>query len=259
MIKLRMYKVLLTLIVSLLLYYSFIFSPRDLEINHYNRSYNNKKNQIKIAQISDLHITSFGVIEKKVLRALEQEKPDLVVITGDISSSRGNIDSYELFLSRIKSKLGTFFVNGNWEYWEPIEGLEELLKRNHIVYLNNKIQKVDSNLFIVGFDDIEGEPDTSIIERLSSNSLNIGLFHSPTFFNQIPKNIQLSLAGHSHGGQIKIPFLGPLWFPAGVDNYIEGWYKRENIELYVNRGIGNSILPIRFNCRPELTIFNIEY
>lgn len=155
--------------------------------------------------------------------------------------------------------MGVYFVNGNWEYWSPIKDLEKLFSKYNIKYLNNDIVKLKPRLNLVGFDDVEGTPDIGIVENIDKSSLNIALFHSPVFFNRIPKTIHLSLAGHSHGGQVKIPFIGALWTPNGTDKYSEGWFKNEGSELYVSRGIGNSILPIRFNCRPELAIFEIKY
>lgn len=254
-----MFKFLLLAILTLLSFYSFYYCPNDLEITVHTKSYNKATQSIKIAHITDLHTKGLGAIERKLLNALNNEKPDIIVITGDLSTPNGTFDGYQEILSKITAPKGVFFVNGNWEYWNTINKLKELLNKNNITYLNNKIHKVDSGLNIIGFDDIEGHPDLDITHTLKQSTINIGLFHSPSFFKKIPNKIKLSLAGHSHGGQIKIPFIGPLWAPNGIDEFAEGWFKIEKRELYVSRGIGNSILPIRFNCRPELAIFNVNY
>lgn len=254
-----MLKISLFLIITFISFYSFYYCPNDLEITHHKRIYNKGKNYIKIAQITDLHTTGLGTIENKLIKSLKNEKPDLIVITGDIATPNGNLEGYEEVLSQIKAPLGVYFVNGNWEYWSPIKDLEKLFIKYNIKYLNNNIVKLKSGLNLIGFDDIEGSPEIKIIDNIQKASLNIALFHSPVFFKSIPKYIHLSLAGHSHGGQIKVPLIGALWTPNGTDKYNEGWFKNEESELYVSRGIGNSILPIRFNCRPELAIFEIKY
>ncbi|MCT4642020.1 MAG: metallophosphoesterase [Bacteriovoracaceae bacterium] len=254
-----MSKVFVLISITLLFFYSFYYCPNDLEINTYSRNYLSKSKKVKIAQISDLHIKSFGNIEKKVLAALEKIKPDLIVITGDLASNDNDYIEHEKFISRLNAKKGIYFVPGNWEYWSPINKLDTLLKKYSINVITNKTIKIDDNLTLIGLDDIEGSPDIGITDKLSSNNLNIALFHSPSYWDNIPHKVQLSLAGHSHGGQVRIPFLGAIWTPNGTGHYTHGFYKNENKELYVNRGIGNSILPIRFNCRPEISVFNIKY
>ncbi len=253
------YRICFILSILLLCIYSFIFEPQNLEINHFKKSYLSKSQLLKIAHITDLHTKGLGSIERKVIESLNEEKPDLIFITGDIATPGGTIDGYKEVLSQFKASRGIYFVLGNWEYWEPIDKLEEVLKDTNITLLKNEITTLDSNLKLIGFDDIEGAPDINLVKMVDLNSLNIALFHSPDFFEQNLGSIQLSLAGHSHGGQIKLPFYGPLWTPRGTGRFVEGWYKKGENELYVSRGIGTSILPIRFNCRPELTYIEISY
>jgi len=248
-------------IISILAFiiYSFIYEPQNLEVSYFKRSYLNQSRHLKIAHITDLHKKGLGPIEKKVIDSLNKERPDIIFITGDLATSGGSVEKYQEVLSQINAPKGVFFVLGNWEYWEPIEKLEQILKNLNITLLKNQITSVDSNLKILGFDDIEGNPDRNLIKKVDLKTLNIALFHSPEFFDENFGNIQLSLAGHSHGGQIKLPFYGPIWTPRGTRKYAEGWFRNGNNELYVSRGIGTSILPIRFNCRPELTYFEITY
>lgn len=254
-----MIKLLIFAFLTLLSFYSFYYCPNDLEITVHTKSYSKATRSIKIAHITDLHTKGLGTIEQKLLDAIHKEKPDIIVITGDLSTPNGSFEGYQEVLSKVAAPKGVFFVNGNWEYWNTINKLKELLNKNNITYLNNKIHKIDSSLNLIGFDDIEGRPDLDITDDLKGSTVNIGLFHSPSFFKKIPNKIKLSLAGHSHGGQIKIPFFGPIWTPNGTGEFNEGWFQVEERELYVSRGIGNSILPVRFNCRPELAIFNINY
>ena len=85
------------------------------------------------------------------------------------------------------------------------------------------------------------------------------MFHSPEYFDESKGVFDLAFSGHTHGGQIRVPFLPPLWMPRGSGNFIAGWYDLKNTKskMYVSRGIGNSIVEIRFLCRPELPIIEI--
>ncbi|WP_412470827.1 metallophosphoesterase [Halobacteriovorax sp. RT-2-4] len=252
-------KLAFLLILFVIGLYSFYYCPSDLEISHYNRKYNDGKTTLKIAHISDLHTKGLGTIEKKVISALQKEKPDIIVITGDLATPDGTYEGYLEVLREMKAPKGVYFVQGNWDIWEELPNKEELFQKAGIIDLTNSMKQIDKDLNLIGFDDLIGVPATKLLKSVDSSLLNIALFHTPDFFDTIPNSIPLSLAGHSHGGQVRIPLYGPLWTPYGTDNYISGWYKKENKELFVSRGIGNSILPIRFNCRPELVFIEIRY
>ncbi|MFG1485120.1 metallophosphoesterase [Halobacteriovorax sp. RZ-1] len=252
-------KIAFLLILFALGLYSFYYCPNDLEIIHYNRKYNDGKTTLKIAHISDLHTKSLGTIENKVISVLTKEAPDIIVLTGDLATPDGTYEGYLEVLREMKAPKGVYFVQGNWDIWEELPKKEELFQKAGIIGLTNSMKQIDKDLNLIGFDDLIGKPATKLLKSVDSSLLNIALFHTPDFFDTIPNSIPLSLAGHSHGGQVRVPFYGPLWTPYGTDNYVSGWYKNENKELFVSRGIGNSILPIRFNCRPELAFIEIHY
>lgn len=218
----------------------------------------NVDSRIKIAQLSDLHIRELGHRENKILSLLEAEAADAVVITGDAIAENGNYLALKQFLARIRAPRGIWMVNGNWEHWRPSEGFE-IRDLPGVRFLNNSGQKLTTNLWIVGADDeLAGQPDLSVaLSQAPSHAFKIGLFHSPAFFEQITTEFDLSLAGHTHGGQVRLPFLPPLWLPEGSGPYIAGWYKKDAVKMYVSRGLGNSILDVRFFSRPELAIFEI--
>lgn len=88
--------------------------------------------------------------------------------------------------------------------------------------------------------------------------LVIGLFHSPASFDSVAGSWPLALAGHTHGGQIRLPFVKPLWLPEGSGSYVAGWYEGKGSKLYVSRGVGTAMLPLRFLCRPELALITIS-
>jgi uncharacterized protein len=90
------------------------------------------------------------------------------------------------------------------------------------------------------------------------NVYTIAMFHSPIFFEVIAGKVNLALAGHTHGGQIRIPFVKPFWLPKGSGPFLEGWYEEKDSRMYVNRGIGMSELPVRFRCPPEVAFITLE-
>ena len=231
-----------------------------LEVTHHQISIGPRNKKLKIAHVTDLHTDGLARIERELINVLKIEKPDLIVITGDLTTPSGTINGYREVLSHLKAPKGDFFVSGNWEYWEPIHDLKNLFIETKITDLTNQAKKIDSGLWLVGFDDSEeGSPHVEILKNIPSHDLKLALFHSPAFFDSIVNKIQLSFAGHSHGGQIRIPLVGSLWLPNGTGKYDQGWFEKGTSKMYVSRGIGTSILPIRVNCSPELAIIEISY
>lgn len=232
----------------------------SIDVSHHKIHLGKSGRIIRIAHLTDLHTQGLMRIEQTMLDVLEKEKPDLIVITGDLATPDGTFEGYYAVLSKLHAKLGVYFVSGNWEYWEPIPEFEKLLTLAKIENLNNKVKEIDKGLWLVGFDDaLEGQPDLSILDIIPQSDIKISLFHSPVYFQETKSKIQLSLAGHSHGGQLLIPFIGSFWLPEGTGKYEQGWFKENQSLMYVSRGIGTSILPVRFNCSPELAIIEVHY
>ena len=231
-----------------------------LEITIHEVSLKKSDNSILIAHVSDLHSDHLGELEKKVISAIGDKKPDIIVITGDLATPGGNPEGHKKLLKHFQAPLGVYFVMGNWDYWEPIQGFDQILQEAKITNLTNKSIELKPNLWLFGFDDeLTGSPISTELDSLKTDATVMTIFHSPTYFKQIAPKIDLALAGHSHGGQIRLPFLGPLWLPSGTDDYDIGWYQQDRAKMYVSRGIGNSILPIRINCRPEVAFIKVNY
>ena len=236
------------------------FHTTSLTVSHHTVTLSQGGKTLKFAHVTDLHTKGMGRLEKKLVEVIETEKPDIIVITGDIATPAGTVAGYRDVLKNLKASRGVFFVPGNWEYWETIPNLKELLREAQIIDLTNQTKEIDKGLWLIGFDDgEEGRPDLEIIKSIPVRDLKISLFHSPSFFDQIVSLIPLSFAGHSHGGQVRIPFLGSIWVPDGTGKYDQGWFEKGSSKMFVSRGIGTSILPVRFNCSPEVAIINVEY
>lgn len=251
---------ILFLIITLIFGYAVYKHTNTLEITSHRIELAKKKRKLTIAHVSDLHTKGMGTLEKQVIDTINDSKVDLIVITGDIATPNGTHEGYISVLKNFRAPEGIYYIPGNWEYWEPIHELQTILKENNIIDLTNKTQKISENLWLIGFDDSEeGSPDLGIISNLPSSDVKIGIFHSPQFFDEVFTRTDLNLAGHSHGGQIRIPLVGSLFLPTGTGKYDQGWFKKENSKLFVSRGIGTSVLPIRFFCKPELAIIEVFY
>lgn len=261
MVLLQRRKIILFLIFPIVGVYSFLIEPNWLEVSFHTIEINEKKSKLRIAHLTDLHSSEVGLLERAVLSSIAEYKPDVIFITGDIStpySSKGYLN----FLRLLKAPKGVYFVNGNWEYWAPIPSLKETLNDAQIQDLTNKTIKIEKRVRIIGFDDmLTGKPDLNSMEQLSPDpgEIKIALFHSPVFYEVISHKINLAFSGHSHGGQIRMPFFGAFWTPDGTAGYESGWFEKNGSKMFVSRGIGTSILPIRFNCRPELAIIDLHY
>jgi len=158
----------------------------------------------------------------------------------------------------------TYAVLGNWDYWAgDISPLVSMLKRNGIEVLINDNRFFFKNgdfINIAGVSDPCTEHDD--IKRatfgINDKNFTILLSHAPCIVNHLgDESFDLILCGHTHGGQVNIPFIKPFWTPTETD-YIKGMYETGWGKLYVNRGIGVSGFPIRFLCPPELTVFNLK-
>jgi len=146
------------------------------------------------------------------IESISSKKPDIILVTGDIATPGGTTKGYEDVLSKLNAPLGVYFVQGNWEYWEPIKELEKNLKRADIIDLTNKNLHIKDDLWLIGLDDeLAGSPRIDTLESVPKNSKIISIFHSPVLFESINNKTDLAFAGHSHGGQIRLPFIGLLW------------------------------------------------
>ena len=216
---------------------------------------------VHILHLSDIHIRDFSDWLKKLATEIQGYTPDIVVITGDIVTKNWTLEAVEFFLSQLpKSKLGTFAILGNWEYWvvKDHQYWRQLLSKYHVQLLVEEGCEValpNASLTIFGTDDhLAGTSQPNLWgPSLSPNQPSLVLTHSPAHFREIAKwSTDLVLAGHAHGGQIQFPLLGPLWVPTGTDQWIAGWHQLQNSHLFVSRGLGWSVAPIRWHCPPEI-------
>lgn len=229
---------------------------------------------IRLAQISDIHIGGWMNVERfqNVADLIVAEKPEVLLITGDFVIGRdiGRISEEELNglmaeLSRLSALFPAFAVLGNHDYWTDVDTVRNLMKVSGITDLTNTVctlQREGANLHICGVDDIwEGDARLDeVVARLEDDSAAILLAHEPDFADTSAATgkFDLQLSGHTHGGQVILPLIGPPILPYLGRKYPMGLYKIQEMFQYTNRDVGMARLPLRINCPPEITIFVLE-
>jgi uncharacterized protein len=223
---------------------------------------------LRLAQVTDVHFPGNRLAARAALEHLHREKPDIVLLTGDMTESAGALNQVRDFAAEARGRIATIALLGNWEYRAGVDGspARETYRSAGVQLLVNQSALVDVSgvpLTLVGLDDaVAGHPDLwAARQSVTPNSTEIWLVHSPVFVSKPPTGVSarplMLLAGHTHGGQIRIPFL-PAYTPVGAGRFLAGWYRDTFAPLYVSRGIGTTTIPARFRCPAELPIFTLR-
>ncbi len=234
-------------------------------------------NNFKIIQISDYHNEKSNRLNEDLVRKIKKGKPNIITITGDfIDSRKTNINIAIDLIEKIKEIAPIYYVTGNHEARLPdYEELKRKLEDRNVIVLENEtdiIEKEGSQINIIGITDPqvahENTVDDSIIidkelekSNYDKSQFSILLSHRPEAFKTyVENNIDVVLSGHAHGGQIRIPFVGGVVAPnqGFFPKYTSGLFNEDNTNMIISRGIGNSIIPIRINNRPELVIITLK-
>lgn len=232
----------------------------------------------RIAQVSDLHNAEFGKGNRKLLELLSENKPDIIAITGDLVDAGHTDIGVALDFAKEAVKIApVYYVTGNHEaslsqYDElkiELKTIGVIVLEDEAVQLKHDTEEItliglsDPDFTIKG--DIFGEVPAMVSTKLNNladdeNSYTILLSHRPELFESyVHCNIDLVLSGHAHGGQFRLPFIGGLIAPnQGLfPQYDAGLYTSGSTNMIVSRGLGNSIIPIRFNNRPEVVVIEL--
>jgi len=225
---------------------------------------------LKLVHLSDLHFGPWISHDRldEVIGIVLQQRPDLIVITGDFIDSetpRELVPGYVAQLKQLKAELGVFAVLGNHDHWQDADLVHRMLADSGIGDLSNRVETLrrgKSQLHLCGLDDyMVGEQDLeAVLEVLPEEGCAILLVHEPDYadISAATGRFTLQLSGHSHGGQVYIPFYGPPITPDFARKYPRGLYQVEEMVLYTNTGIGMIRPYVRLNCRPEVAIFTLE-
>jgi predicted MPP superfamily phosphohydrolase len=222
----------------------------------------------RIAQLTDIHhskILGIGEVQRVVALA-QQTRPDMFVLTGDYTTSyRRFIEPCAEALASLSAPEGVWAVLGNHDHYTDPELTTRALERRHIAVLNNRnttLRRGPDEIQLSGIDDFTWNSDDWIkaFSGLRDQLPTILLSHQPSVleFDQA-KNVSLILSGHTHGGQIKLPWLGPLARFATKDlRFAQGLFRLGEVQLYVSSGTGVIGLPVRFGVRPEIAVLTLK-
>ena len=242
------------------------YEPQALQIERIPLPSDAPGGKVRLLQISDLHLSNFNSYFEKITRLVAGIQPDLIVLTGDYLEQERNIRGVLSFMKKLKATHGIFAVQGNWEYWSRLEG--ENLRRHFsgvgVKLLINERADLEINgraLSIFGLDYPSSTDHLhQLQEEVDPQRFNLLLSHVPAFAHeQLNERIDLVLSGHTHGGQVRLPLLPPFYLPRYSGRFVSGFYQvsQHRIPLYVSRGVGTSVLPLRFLCRPEIGLFEL--
>ena len=252
-----------------LLVYAFFIEPFLLSIERLDLLFNDLPDEFdgfKIVQVSDFHLSHFTPLHVKVLTAIDTEKPDMIAITGDFDG-KNLTELGKNFCKNIAEKSRyVFAVLGNWDHrTENLDFLVKSIEDSGISVLINGSAVIERNgkkLFITGTDDsFTGNEDLGkTFKSVPENSFIIMLTHCPDIiYDAVKYKPQLVLSGHTHGGQVKVPFITAIFVPSKFGTrFLSGLFRVEGTYLYVNRGIGTSHIPVRFLSLPELTVITLR-
>ena len=262
--------------------YGLLYERTEIETTHQRimlRRLPSAFDGFRIAQLSDIHVGPFMPAEdiRKYVAMVNQLQPDLVALTGDFvtweaSPERAVVEA----LSGLKAPFGIFGCLGNHEAWAHVEdSITGLFAERGVKILrleNATIESAGERLNLIGVDYQSrvrfGPPGDGIVSQylqgveplLLPGAVNILLSHNPNTFDRAAElGIDLSLAGHTHGGQVTLEYISPDLSPARlITAYVRGWFQKGQSQLYVNRGIGTIISPVRFGFPPEITLFELK-
>ena len=258
-----------------------IWGNTALELNTYTISSSKLPQSFdgyRIAHVSDLHNAEMGKNNEKLLIMLRDADPDMIAITGDLVDSRNTDIEVALQFVREAVKIAPcYYVTGNHEARiSEYDELKEAMEAADVTVLEDaqtEISLTGEFITLIGVNDpsyqtdyLFGDSETVMNTKLEelhteNDGFTILLSHRPELFDTYADHdIDLILSGHAHGGQFRLPFVGGLVAPnqGFFPEYDAGLYSMNHTNMIVSRGIGNSILPFRFNNRPEVIIIELE-
>lgn len=245
--------------------YAYYIEPYRLEVTAVDIATTKLKHSpVKIVQISDLHCSRTMRNEANLVSLVNELKPDVIVYLGDSLNSMAALPLLKKTLTNLHAPLGKFAVRGNCDLGYAPQ-LDRFSGTGFAVLDADTVRltKDDDSFYITGlsFGLMSSWPKT--VHAIPSDGYSIFLCHAPDIVDDFEKdNVDLYLAGHTHGGQIVLPLLGSIHHYRSMygKNYEAGSYQVGKTRLYVTRGIGmaRNFPPLRFHCRPEITVLNIH-
>jgi hypothetical protein len=295
MFKSRILRIALLLFVAVFLFlglWAFWYEPDSLTVKNYQlkiAGWNAAHNNFKIVAISDLHGGGRFITEAKIRRVVElanAQEADLIVFLGDyvsqtwLDKSKLNMPPEMIAdnLRGLKARHGVYGVMGNHDAWFSDAHIRRELERAGIRILENEAVRIEANgqpLRVIGLPDVLKAHDwikysvdaRAALEKIPNEGKVIALTHSPDTFPltaatemlSISPDYVMMLCGHTHGGQVRLPFVGTPVVPTNYgQKYVRGEIIEYGIHLFITPGIGTSIYPVRFGVPPEISVLTVS-
>ncbi len=228
-----------------------------------------------VALLSDFHYDPYFSVHplRSAISMVNALHPDLIVLTGDFVSVpfTGNVaagaaaaEPCAQLLRQMQAPYGLWAVMGNHDVFTDSDRVTSLLRAQGIQVLVNQAVPIESKgarFWLAGIDDaLAGDADLdATLQKVPTAEATVLLAHEPDYADRVAHYpVDLQLSGHSHGGQVRLPFLRPLYLPALARKYVWGLYQIGELTLYTNAGLGTVDLPIRWNCPPEITLLTLR-
>jgi len=246
------------------------FSP-DPEVTHTDvwlSRLGDAHNGMKIVQLTDLHHSLFTPLEEiqRAVHLANHLRPDVVALTGDyVTLSPAYIEPMARALGRLRARWGVFAVLGNHDFRVNAEEIARALRAQHIRVLRNShcaLRSRSGNLWIIGVDDLWWKADDirAALRSVPSHDPKVLLCHNPMGIRVAAAHgIDLMLSGHTHGGQVWLPVVGSVYGRSKLgERFVQGWNRLGGTQIYVSRGIGKVLVPLRFGCPPEIAVIRLR-
>ncbi len=244
--------------------YGYFIEPYWLEVKYIVLETPKINHAFRIVQISDIHSDPQVRLETQLPNVIKRLKPDFIVFTGDSTNSQTGLINFRNLMRKLADIAPIYAVRGNWDI--STSHIPYRFKGLRLSELNNSAIRIKINNDHFWFC---GKPTSSkhmlknIIKNIPSNDYKIFLYHYPdAIYEASANNIDLYLAGHTHGGQVALPFYGALITGSKYGKKFEsGLYKVDNTYLYINKGLGmegESAPRVRFFARPEITVIDLK-
>ena len=240
--------------------------PNEIEVVRRSMALRNLPSRLDgttAVQISDIHLNQADSLHQKMIDLIKKEKPDYVFFTGDLVNDISAVPAGAEIFKGIAPPGGSFAVVGNSDLSaQAVDELRSSLADAKVQYLVDQSNQIESGLWLVGVNDPSAwlSDVSGALQGVPDNASRILLAHSPDIVEQMDgARFDLVLAGHTHGGQVNLPFFDGAWILNGPSSeYVKGLYHVNGTPLYVNRGIGTAKIPIRLGARPEITHFTFH-
>jgi predicted MPP superfamily phosphohydrolase len=239
-----------------------ILAPRRLTVSHHTVGDEaGGPDPVRLAVLTDLHLGRVGGFQRELATAVEEAGPDVLLFVGDSVDDPAALPILAEFLALLPPGPRRFATLGNWEYWGGVDltALRRTYEAGGTDLLVNEGVRLSPGAALYAVDDpLAGSPDLGALPPAPERPDTLLLSHCPVFRDRLTgdraERISAVISGHTHGGQVAVGRWAPL-LPPGSGGYVSGWYRDGPApDLFVSRGLGTSMVPLRLGAPPELAI-----